>query len=142
MCSQSVMNVMHYSPGLADWVFPECSQSVPWFSFKRVSKFFLKGTKWPTTCKQGLNGSHTLHLGYQLLSLWFNFTRARSISTHTSKKWLAHNNLDEVQPSSTSNSVKPSFDLHNIMAVIQWPPIGPINGNDCVWLVDHNDWPM
>jgi len=45
--------------------------------------------------------------------------RARSISTHTSKKWFVHNNLDEVQPSSTSNSVKPSFDLHNIMAMIQ-----------------------
>jgi len=65
-------NVMHYSPGLADWVFPECSQSVPWFCFERVSKFFGKGTKGSTTCRQGLNGSHTSHLGYQLLSPWFN----------------------------------------------------------------------
>ncbi len=71
-------NVMHYSPGLADWVFPECSQSVPWFCFERVSKFFLKSTKGPTTCRQGLHGSHTLHLGLPVTITLVYFTTPRN----------------------------------------------------------------
>jgi hypothetical protein len=140
-------NVMQciYSPGLTDWVFPECSQSVQWFCFERVSKFFRKGTKGPTTCRQGLNGSQTLHLGYQLLSTWFHLQgqdiSARSISTHTSKNGLYTIIWTKYSLQVLQIVWNPVFDLYNIMAMIQWPPIGPIKGNDCVWLVDHNDWP-
>jgi len=108
---------------VCEHVFPECSQSVPWFCFERVSKCFLKGTKGPTTCRQGLNGSHTLHLGYQLLSPCFTLQgqeiSARSISTHTSNNGLYTITWMKYSLQSTSNSVKPSFDSFNIMAMIQ-----------------------
>ncbi len=110
---------------------------------KEFQNAFSRVLRDPQHAGRASNGSHTLHLGYQLLSPCFTLQgqeiSARSISTHTSNNGLYTITWMKYSLQSTSNSVKPSFDLFNIMAMLQWPPIGPIKGNECVWLVVHNE---